>query len=167
MRRPVQSPFLSSLAQHVYDRLIRLDGFERAEASGDLAERGAFGHAFELSLDVIGEGHVGLGGAQFEFPMECIGYVSNLDHLWHVTNMLACDSHVNASGAGVGVSELRCDMMAVHTWRDVTKSWPSESNPRGVGLLYILTWADRQHVVHEPRAVILPHGDIAYEAGGE
>ncbi len=72
-------------------------GGAAVQTGAELIEGGAGGDLADFSEEVIGEGHAGEGGAGFEFAVNGVWDVADLDHGGHVVRMGACGAHVKAA----------------------------------------------------------------------
>ena len=64
----------------------------------EFLHRGTFSRASDFTQQVVGEGQAHQRGSRLERTVQVVRYVSELNHLRHAKNLLACFAHVNATG---------------------------------------------------------------------
>ena len=69
------------------------------QASPQFFRGWTLGHACDLAHEVVRQGESFQRGAGFEFSVEFVRHVSDLDHSRHVDTICSCSSHVKGAGA--------------------------------------------------------------------
>ncbi len=75
----------------------------------------------EIGEQVVRERHAGFGRAGLELAMKRLGHIADLDHAGHVSSMVTCAEHVNASAGRCSPPGNRAREIGWHRTRHRTR----------------------------------------------